>query len=153
MSTNRMIFRLAAATAVGVVLAGAVAAPAFAEDVIGVSLNSVPSSFTVGSRADTFAVSLRNNTDALQTSVHVSFRIVLAGLTASQVRIRGISGDIALSDSSGFVAGTDPRSLDFLPKQRGRDVGYSIEFFGHAMRVRTSPVRAIRVLAESARAA
>jgi len=48
MPTNRMIFRLAAATAAGVVLAGAMAAPAFAEDVIGVTLSSTPSSFTVG---------------------------------------------------------------------------------------------------------
>ena len=131
MPTNRMIFRLAAATAAGVVLAGAVAAPAFAEDVIGVTLSSTPSSFTVGSRADTFGVTLRNNTNSLQSS-NVSFRIVLAGLTASQVRIRGTSGDIALSDSGGFVAGTDPRTLDFLPKQRGRDLGYSIEFLSGA---------------------
>ena len=132
MSTNRMIFRLAAATAVGVVLAGAVAAPAFAEDVIGVSLNSVPSSFTVGSRADTFSVTLRNNRDVLVFGVNVSFVIRLNGLTASQVHIRGTSGDISLSDSGGLIVGTDPRSLDFLPKQRGRDVAYSIEFLSGA---------------------
>src|SRR5262245_14082307 len=128
MPTNRMIFRLAAATAVGVVLAGAVAAPAYAEDVIGVTLSSVPSSFTAGSRADTFVVGLRNNTNGIVAAVNVSFSIRLNGLTASQVRIHAVGGDINLSDAGGLVVGTDPRSLDFLPRQRGRDVGYSIEF-------------------------
>jgi hypothetical protein len=132
MPTNRMIFRLAAATAAGVVLAGAMAAPAFAEDVIGVTLSSTPSSFTVGSRADTFVVSLRNNTNNIVAAVNVSFTIRLTGLTATQVRIRGTSGDIALSDTGGLITGTDPRSLDFLPRQRGRDVGYSIEFLSGA---------------------
>jgi len=132
MPTNRMIFRLAAATAAGVVLAGALAAPAFAEDVIGVTLSSTPSSFTVGSRADTFVVSLRNNTNNIVAAVNVSFTIRLTGLTATQVRIRGTSGDIALSDTGGLITGTDPRSLDFLPRQRGRDVGYSIEFLSGA---------------------
>jgi hypothetical protein len=127
-----MIFRLAAATAVGVVIAGAVAAPAFAEDVIGVTLSSTPSNFTVGSRADTFVVGLRNNTNGIVVAVNVSFTIKLAGLTASQVHIRGTSGDISLTDSGGLITGTDPRSLDFLPKQRGRDVGYSIEFLSGA---------------------
>jgi hypothetical protein len=132
MPTNRRIFRLAAATAAGVVLAGAVAAPAFAEDVIGVTLSSTPSNFTVGSRADTFVVSLRNNTNGIVAAVNVSFTIKLTGLAASQVRIRGTSGDISLNDSGGLVTGTDPRSLDFLPRQRGRDVGYSIEFLSGA---------------------
>src|SRR5215471_18057617 len=106
MPTKRMIFRLAAATAVGVVLAGAVAAPAFAAgDVIGVTLSSTPSSFTVGSRADSFAVGLRNNTDTPVSNINVSFTIKLTGLAAGQVRIRGTGGDIALSDSGGLVTG------------------------------------------------
>src|SRR6185369_16609695 len=132
MPTNRMIFRLAAATAAGVVLAGAMAAPAFAEDVIGVSLSSTPSSFTVGSRADSFAVGLRNNTDQPVSNINVSFRIVLTGLTASQVRIRGTGGDIALSDSGGLITGTDPHSLDFPTRRFPREVGYSIEFLSGA---------------------
>jgi hypothetical protein len=126
-----MISRLAAATAVGVVLAGAVAAPAFAEDVIGVTLSSVPSSFTVGSRADTFAVGLRNNKNEIVAAVNVSFTIRLDGLTASQVRIHFTGGDVALHDSGGLITGTDPRSVDFLPRGR-RDVGYSIEFLSGA---------------------
>src|SRR5215472_4409663 len=109
MSTKRMITRLATATAVGVVLAGAVAAPAFAEDTIGVSLNSVPSSFTAGSRADPFAVSLRNNTNTFVTGVTLTFSIQLNGLTADQVRIHAVGGDLAMHDSGGQVVANDPR--------------------------------------------
>jgi hypothetical protein len=123
-----MIFRLATATAVGVVLAGAVAAPAFAEDVIGVTLSSVPSSFSVGSRADNFSVQLRNNTNGNVAAVSMQFTIRLNGLTASEVRIRTAGNDLPIRDDGGQVVAADPHTHDFLPRIGRTDIGYTIEF-------------------------
>lgn len=129
MSTSRRITRLAAATALGVVLAGTVAAPAFAEDVIGVSLSGVPSNFTAGGRADGFTVGLRNNSNATVAAVTVRFTVSLNGLTASQVRIRIGGADLPLQDAGpGQVVANDPRSHDFLPRIGRTEIGYTIEF-------------------------
>jgi hypothetical protein len=129
MSTSRRITRLAAATALGVVLAGTVAAPAFAEDTIGVGLSGVPSSFTAGGRADSFTVSLRNNSSGPVTNVTMRFTVSLNGLTSSQVRIRIGGADLPMQDSGpGQVVAADPRSHDFLLRGMRTEIGYSIEF-------------------------
>jgi hypothetical protein len=129
MSTSRRIIRLAAATALGVVLAGTVAAPAFADDVIGVSLSGVPSSFTAGGHADSFTVGLRNNSNTIVAAVTVRFTVSLNGLTASQVRIRVGGEDLPTQDAGpGQVVANDPRSHDFPPRIGRTEIGYSIEF-------------------------
>jgi hypothetical protein len=129
MSTSKRITRLAVATALGVVLAGTVAAPAFAEDVIGVSLSGVPSSFTAGARPDSFTVSLRNNSNATVAAVTVRFTVSLNGLTASQLRIRVGGADLPVQDAGpGQVVANDPRSHDFFPRIGRTEIGYTIEF-------------------------
>ena len=66
----------------------------------------------------------------------------------AQVRVRG--GNYFRSDTLAYVSGS---SSDSSIKPYGIYVGYAIEFSVNARRVRTSPVRDIRVLRESDRAA
>jgi hypothetical protein len=132
MSTSRIITRLAAVTALGLVLAGTVAAPAFAEDVVGVSLSGMPSSFTAGARADSFTVGLRNNTNNLVSGVTVAFSVQLNGLTADQVRIHGAGGDLTARDEGGQVVASDPHSHDFFGRVGRTEIAYSIEFLAGA---------------------
>jgi hypothetical protein len=126
MSTSRTIIRLAAATAVGIALAGTTAAPALAAG-FDVSLNEVPSSFTAGGQPDAFTVELQNNTNKLVTGVMVGFAIQLDGLTASNVRIHTFGADLTMRDEGDRVVATDPHSRD-LPKGARTEIGYAIEF-------------------------
>ena len=87
---------------------------------------------------DVLSIRTRNNT----------YHVTVIDPETAQVRIRG--GNLFHSDTLAQIAGS---SLNSSIKPFGIYVGYSIEFFVHAMRVRSSPVRVIRVLAESARAA
>jgi len=126
MSTSRTIIRLAAATAVGIALVGTTAVPAFAAG-IDLSLNEVPSSFTAGGQADDFTVEMQNNTNKLVTGVMVSFAIQLDGLTAGNVRIHTLGGDLAMRDQGDQVVATDPHPRS-LPKGARTEIGYAIEF-------------------------
>jgi hypothetical protein len=126
MSTSRTLSRLAAATAVGIALAGTTAAAAFAAG-FDVSLNQVPSSFTAGGQPDDFTVELQNNTNKLVTGVMVGFAIQLDGLTASNVRIHTFGADLTMRDEGGQVVATDPHPRD-LPKGARTKIGYAIEF-------------------------
>jgi hypothetical protein len=84
----------------------------------------------------------------ITTSTNSTYHVTVIDPETAQVRVRG--GSCFRSDTLAQIAGS---SLNASIKPFGIFVGYSIEFFVHAMRVRTSPVRVIRVLAESARAA
>ena len=77
-----------------------------------------------------------------------TYHVTVIDPETAQVRIRG--GNLFQSDTLARIAGS---SLDSSIKPFGIYVGYSIEIFVDGIRVRTSPVRDIRVLAESARAA
>ena len=87
---------------------------------------------------DVLAITTANNT----------YHVTVIDPKTAQVRVRG--GDFFRSDTIAQIAGS---SLNSSIKPFGIYVGYSIEFFVYARRVRTSPVRVIRVLAESERAA
>ena len=126
MSTGRTLIRLAAATAVGIALAGTTAAPALAAG-FDVSLNQVPSSFTAGGQPEDFTVELQNNTNKLVTGVMVGFAIQLDGLTASNVRIHTFGADLTMRDEGDQVVATDPHPRD-LPKGARTEIGYAIEF-------------------------
>jgi hypothetical protein len=145
MSTSRVLYRLAAAALAGLVVAATgFAAPAFAADSVDVSLNSVTSNATAGSRPDGFSVSFRNNTnDAF--NVKVVFGVKLTGLTAAQVRIvRAPVTELPHSESGGQIVFTDPATLAFLPRG-SRNVNYSIQFLGGAPSGRASlAVEAVR---------
>jgi len=82
------------------------------------------------------------------TTTNNTYHVTVIDPETAQVRVRG--GSAFRSDTLAQIAGC---SLNSSLKPFSIDVGYSIEFFVDATRVRTSPVRAIRVLAESARAA
>ena len=82
------------------------------------------------------------------TTTNNTYHVTVIDPETAQVRVRG--GNVFRSDTLAQIAGS---SLNSLIKPFGIYVGYSIEFFVAARRVRTSPVRVIRVLAESARAA
>ena len=82
------------------------------------------------------------------TTTNNTYHVTVIDPETARVRVRG--GDFFPSDTLAQIAGS---SLNSSIKPFGIYVGYSIEFFVHAMRVKTSPVRVIRVLAESARAA
>jgi hypothetical protein len=82
------------------------------------------------------------------TTANNTYHVTVIDPETAQVRVRG--GDFFRSDTIAQIAGS---SLNSSIKPFGIYVGYSIEFFVHARRVRTSPVRVIRVLAESERAA
>jgi hypothetical protein len=87
---------------------------------------------------DVLAITTTNNT----------YRVTVIDPETAQVRVSG--GSFFRSDTLAQIAGSSSNSSI---KPFGIYVGYSIEFFVHGMRVRTSPVRVIRVLTESARAA
>ena len=82
------------------------------------------------------------------TTANNTYHVTVIDPETAQVRIRG--GNCFRSDTLAQIAGS---SLDSSTKPFGIYVGYSLEIFVDAMRVRTSPVRIIRVLAESAQAA
>jgi hypothetical protein len=82
------------------------------------------------------------------TTANNTYHVTVIDPETAQVRVRG--GESFRSDTIAHLAGS---SLNSSIKPLGICVGYSIEFFMHARRVRTSPVRVIRVLAESKRAA
>jgi hypothetical protein len=82
------------------------------------------------------------------TTANNTYHVTVIDPETAQVRVRG--GDCFRSDTIAEIAGS---SLNSSIKPFGIYVGYSIEFFVDARRVRTSPVRVIRVLAESKRAA
>ena len=82
------------------------------------------------------------------TTANNTYHVTVIDPETAQVRVRG--GNFFRSDTLAQIAGS---SLNSSIKPFGIYVGYSIEFFVHARRVRTSPVRVIRVLAESERAA
>src|SRR5215510_16288115 len=82
------------------------------------------------------------------TTANNTYHVTVIDPETAQVRVRG--GDFFRSDTLAQVAGS---SLNSSIKPFGIYIGYSIEFLVHARRVRTSPVRVIRVLAQSERAA
>jgi hypothetical protein len=88
--------------------------------------------------ADVLSITTSNNT----------YDVIVIDPETGQVRVRG--GDFFPSETLAQIAGS---SLKTSVKPFGIYVGYSIEFFVHARRVRTSPVRDIRVLSDSKRAA
>jgi len=77
-----------------------------------------------------------------------TYHVTIIDPETAQVRVRG--GKCFPSDTLAQIAGCSSNSSI---KPFGVCVGYSIEFFVQGMRVRTSPVRAIRVSTESAKAA
>ena len=82
------------------------------------------------------------------TTTNNTYHVTVIDPETAQVRVRG--GNLFGSDTLAEIAGS---SLNSSIKPFGIYIGYSIEFFVHAMRVRTSPVRIIRVLRQSERAA
>ena len=82
------------------------------------------------------------------TTTNNTYHVTVIDPETAQVRVSG--GSFFRSDTLAQIAGSSSNSSI---KPFGIYVGYSIEFFVHGMRVRTSPVRVIRVLTESARAA
>jgi hypothetical protein len=77
-----------------------------------------------------------------------TYQVTVIDPEAAQVRVRG--GNYFPNDTLAHILGC---SLDTSVKAHGIYVGYSIEFFVNARRVRTSPVRNIRVIRESEKAA
>jgi hypothetical protein len=82
------------------------------------------------------------------TTTNNTYHVTVIDPETAQVRVRG--GDFFRSDTLAQIAGS---SLNSSIKPFGIYIGYSIEFFVHARRIRTSPVRVIRLLAESERVA
>ena len=89
-------------------------------------------------RGDQLTITTTNNT----------YYVTVIDPEAAQVRVRG--GDIFRRETIAQVAGA---TLKSSLKPFGIYVGYSIEFFVLSKRVRTSPVRDIRLLTQSERAA
>jgi hypothetical protein len=87
--------------------------------------------------------------DAVMISTANSiYHVTVVDPETAQVRVQG--GDCFRSDTLAQIAGSSSSSSI---RPYGIYVGYSVEFFVDARRVRTSTVRAVRVLAESKRAA
>ena len=82
------------------------------------------------------------------TTANNTYHVTVIDPETAQVRVRG--GNYFPSDTLAYVSGS---SSDSSIKPYGIYVGYAIEFSVNARRVRTSPVRDIRVLKESDRAA
>ena len=82
------------------------------------------------------------------TTTNNTYHVTVISPETAQVRVRG--GDFFRSDTVAQIAGS---FLNSSIKLFGVYVGYSIEFFVNARRVRTSPVRVIRVFADSERVA
>ena len=76
------------------------------------------------------------------TTTNSTYHVTVIDPETAQVRVRG--GDVFRSDTLAQIAGS---SLNSSIKPFGIYIGYSIELFLLGRRVRTSPVRAIRVLA------
>jgi hypothetical protein len=87
---------------------------------------------------DVLSIETANNT----------YHVIVIDPETAQVRVRG--GNYFHSDTLADILGC---SLDSSIKPYGIYVGSSIEFFVNARRVKTSPVRSIRVLRESKKAA
>ena len=81
------------------------------------------------------------------TTANNTYHVTVIDPETAQVRVRG---GFFRSDTLAQIAGS---SLNSSIKPFGIYIGYSIELFVHARRVRTSPVRVIRVLAESEKVA
>jgi hypothetical protein len=82
------------------------------------------------------------------TTANNTYQVTVIDPETAQVRVRG--GNYFRSDTLAQISGS---SLNSSIKPYGIYVGYAIEFFVNARRIRTSPVRIIRVLRESERAA
>src|SRR5215510_13384599 len=82
------------------------------------------------------------------TTTNNTYHVTVIDPEIAQVRVRG--GDFFRCDTLAQIAGS---SLNSSLKPFAIYIGYSVEFLVHARRVRTSPVRAIRVLGESERVA
>jgi len=82
------------------------------------------------------------------TTTNNTYHVTVIDPETAKVRVRG--GDVFRTDTIAQIAGS---SLNSSIKPFGIYIGYSIEFFVQARRVRTSPVRVIRVLAEAQRVA
>jgi hypothetical protein len=82
------------------------------------------------------------------TTANNTYHVTVIDPETAQVRVRG--GKYFPSDTLAYVSGS---SSDSSIKPYGIYVGYSIEFSVNARRLRTSPVRNIRVVRESERAA
>src|SRR5215510_14260043 len=80
------------------------------------------------------------------TTTNNTYHVTVIEPETAQVRVRG--GDFFRSDTLAQIAGS---YLNSSIKPFGIYIGYSIEFFMHARRARTSPVRVIRVLAAADR--
>jgi hypothetical protein len=131
MPTSKVLSRLAAASAAGVALAAIVfAGPAFAENIVDVSLNSVPSSATAGPHADGFSATLKNNSNQL-LAINLVFAIKLTGLAPDQVRIFKLpGGELPRSESGGQIIATDDTPALAAKGFPGssRTLNYSIQF-------------------------
>jgi hypothetical protein len=82
------------------------------------------------------------------TTSNNTYQVTVIDPEIARVRVRG--GNYFPSDTLAQIAGS---SLDSSIKPYGIYVGHAIEFFVNVRRIRTSPVRIIRVLRESERAA
>ena len=82
------------------------------------------------------------------TTANNTYLVTVIDPQTAQVRVRG--GDVFRRDTLAKIGGS---VLNSSIKPFGIYIGYSIEFLVYARRVRTSPVRVIRVLAESERVA
>jgi len=89
-------------------------------------------------QGDVLSITTKNNT----------YHVTVIDPETARVRVRG--GDVFRSDTIAEIIGS---SLNSSIKPFGIYVGYSIEFFVHPRRIKTSPVCRIRVLVESERAA
>jgi hypothetical protein len=89
----------------------------------------------------------QNDVLSITTTNH-TYHVTVIDPKTAQVRVRG--GDVFRNDTLAQIAGS---SLNSSIKPFGIYIGYSIEFFVHSRRVRTSPVRVIHLLAESERVA
>src|SRR5262245_29351514 len=85
------------------------------------------------------------------TTANNTYHVTVIDPETAQVRVRG--GNYFRSDTLAYVSGSSGSSSDSSIKPYGIYVGYAIEFSVNARRVRTSPVRDIRVVRELDRAA
>ena len=82
------------------------------------------------------------------TTANNTYLVTVIDPQTAQVRVRG--GDVFRRDTLAKIGGS---VLNSSIKPFGIYIGYSIEFFVCARRVRTSTVRVIRVLTESQKSA
>jgi hypothetical protein len=82
------------------------------------------------------------------TTANNTYLVTVIDPQTAQVRVRG--GDVFRRDTLAQIGGS---VLNSSIKPFGIYIGYSIEFLVYARRVRTSPVRVIRVLIESKKVA